>query len=598
MTLALVADHLWQSTLCAAIAALLTVAFRAQRARVRYAFWMAASLKFLVPFALLQTLGHAVRGRVAAAPPAITFALDTVSEPFGSIVAPAFGRTPHVLALSLASVLAALWVAGSAAVLFAWIVRWRRVTAVVRAASPLSAGREVDALRRMERSSGLAMPLVIVASSNSIEPGIFGVFRPRLLWPQGLSTRLDDAQLDAILAHEICHVCRRDNLAAVAQMIVEAAFWLHPIVWWIGKRLIDERERTCDEFVLELGAEPQLYAESILKTCEHCIESPLMCVAGVTGSDLKTRVTRIMRNTAPAPLNAWRRILLATAAAAAVVSPVATGVFKPSPAVSGVSGFRNQAPGDQGLTTTIAETGFRGVTVKANLSGDTRAYPYSMTGGRFVATNVSVGNLIANAYRVSGVRMQGAPDWLRTDRFDIEADADGAPSPAQMMPMVRKLLADTFGLRVHVETQQQPVYALLLARSDGLLGPRLRQSVCTGRGELPPGPSDPKNPSPLPCGAFRSRPGTLSGLWQTMPEAATGLSLMLGRQVMDATGLSGKYDLDAEWTPDTRPPGPQAFGVGPTTFAAIGDQLGLKLEERTGPVEVLVIDRIEKPAAP
>ena len=77
-------------------------------------------------------------------------------------------------------------------------------------------------------------------------------------------------------------------------MIVEAVFWFHPLVWWISARLMEERERACDEGVLELGSEPQVYAESILKTCEFCVESPLACVSGVTGADLKKRIVRIM----------------------------------------------------------------------------------------------------------------------------------------------------------------------------------------------------------------------------------------------------------------------------------------------------------------
>ena len=73
-------------------------------------------------------------------------------------------------------------------------------------------------------------------------------------------------------------------------MVVQAIFWFHPLVWWIGARLVDERERACDEDVIRLGSEPEVYAESILKTCEFYVESPLACVAGVTGSDLKKRI--------------------------------------------------------------------------------------------------------------------------------------------------------------------------------------------------------------------------------------------------------------------------------------------------------------------
>ena len=104
----------------------------------------------------------------------------------------------------------------------------------------------------------------------------------------GIIERLTPTQLEAVLAHELTHVWRRDNLTAAMHMIVEAVFWFHPLVWWIGARLVEERERACDEEVLRLGNEAQVYAESILKVCQFYIESPLACVSGVTGSDLRS----------------------------------------------------------------------------------------------------------------------------------------------------------------------------------------------------------------------------------------------------------------------------------------------------------------------
>ena len=113
-----------------------------------------------------------------------------------------------------------------------------------------------------------------------------------LLWPRSIGARLSDEQVEAILAHELAHVRRRDNLTAAIHMVVQSVFWFHPLVWWLGARLVDERERACDEDVIRLGSEPQVYAEGILKTCEFYVESPLACVSGVTGSDLKKRIER------------------------------------------------------------------------------------------------------------------------------------------------------------------------------------------------------------------------------------------------------------------------------------------------------------------
>jgi hypothetical protein len=163
-------------------------------------------------------------------------------------------------------------------VTFSWWRRWWGIRAAMRAGSPLD----------------LAVDVPVLSSPAMLEPGVFGIFRPVLLLPEGITDRLAPAHLEAILAHELCHVRRRDNLAAAIHMAVEAIFWFHPLVWWLGARLVEERERACDEEVLRLGGQPEVYAESILKTCQFYLESPLVCMSGISGSDLKKRIVRIM----------------------------------------------------------------------------------------------------------------------------------------------------------------------------------------------------------------------------------------------------------------------------------------------------------------
>ncbi len=174
---------------------------------------------------------------------------------------------------------------------------------------PLHDGREVHALRRIENVGGIGKRIEIFLSRASLEPGIFGIAQPVLVWPEGISERLDDAHVEAILAHEVGHVRRRDNLFAAIHMLVEAIFWFHPLVWFLGTRLVEEREVACDEEVLELGSERQIYAESILKICEFCVGSPLACVSGVTGADLKKRIVRIMTGGSGAQIEIWQEII-------------------------------------------------------------------------------------------------------------------------------------------------------------------------------------------------------------------------------------------------------------------------------------------------
>jgi uncharacterized protein (TIGR03435 family) len=289
-----------------------------------------------------------------------------------------------------------------------------------------------------------------------------------------------------------------------------------------------------------------------------------------------------MKNDARATLNAWRKILVATAGVVAIVGPIALGALNAP---------RLRA---QSLAVDPGVPAFAAVWIKAHTSGDPGVYPIT-TGpdGTSVWKNVTLRVLLRTAYQLP---MSGGPDWLSTDRFDIETKAKGPFTEAQWPLMWRKLLADRFNLIVHIDTRIAPVYALVLARSDGTLGPQIRQSACVGKDPAPiPGPLDPKNPPPLPCGAARSRPGTVVARWQTMEDATQMLSLMLGRKVVDRTGLTEKYDLNAEWTPAPGPPGPQAFGVGPATFTALEEQLGLKLKSEQGTVDALVIDRAERP---
>src|SRR5215467_7222699 len=227
-------------------------------------------------------------------------------------------------------VLLLVWLCGFLVVAFVWFARWRRIRVSIRGAAPLRQGREFEALRRLERRHSVPRPIGVFLAPTLLEPGIFGITRPILVWPQGISDRLDDAHLDAVLTHELRHVQRRDNLAAALHMLVEAIFWFHPLVWWLGTRLIAERERACDEEVLESGSDRQVYAESILKICEFCVGSPLACVSGVTGADLKKRIVHIMTKNVASKLNFSRKLLLGMAGILSVLLPVVYGLARPA----------------------------------------------------------------------------------------------------------------------------------------------------------------------------------------------------------------------------------------------------------------------------
>ena len=270
---------------------------------------------------------------------------------------------------------------------------------------------------------------------------------------------------------------------------------------------------------------------------------------------------------------------------------------------------------------------FEVASIKPNNSGDGRVMMQNQP-GRFIATNITLRLLIRNAYQVQDFQITGGPSWLGSDHFDINAKIpDGfrdlpparpgaEPGPLQLM--LRSLIAERFKLVMHNETKDSPIYALILARSDGKLGPSLKKSETDceamfaagrgrGRGAMPP-PGPPQPGEPMPCG-IRIGPGNMAVGGASLAQVANSLGMFAGRVVQDRTSLTGNYDFNLTWTPDQmppRPPGapdgppPQFNGVavdpnGPSLFTAVQEQLGLKLDSQRGPVSVLVIDRAEKP---
>ena len=292
------AAHLFESTLCAGVAAVLVLILRRGPASTRYAVWLAASLKFLVPFSLLGLAGTYLNGVVA--PPdttqgsAVVRWLGTAASwnvaSFTSSALPALSMSRGVV-----YALALLWASGAVAVATSRWRQWRAVRDLARESILLVDGREVDLLARVARHGRHPAAIAIVQCEADIEPGIFGIRKPVLIWPAGLSARLSDGELEAVLAHEACHVDRSDNLGALLSVLVEAIFWFHPLVWWIGSQLVNERERACDEQVIQLGSDQRAYAEGIMKVCGFVLRAPEAFVAGVGGSNLSSRIEQIFR---------------------------------------------------------------------------------------------------------------------------------------------------------------------------------------------------------------------------------------------------------------------------------------------------------------
>ena len=260
---------------------------------------------------------------------------------------------------------------------------------------------------------------------------------------------------------------------------------------------------------------------------------------------------------------------------------------------------------------------FEVASVRENTADDSRMMFGIQPGGRFTAT-APLGQIIRQAYGLQRSQLIGAPDWVETTRFDIVAKAEseiqggppgGPPGPLNFM--LQDLLEDRFKLRAHRETREMPVYALVVARSDRKLGAGLRPSPtdCAamrgrGRGDRGAGaPSAGPPPGERPFCGVRLAPNQILAGGVPFAQLTQVLSQVTQRHVVDRTGLEGNFDVDLTFTPDRMPQGPLPPGVtlppidpnGPSVFTALQEQLGLKLESERAPIEVLVVDHVERP---
>jgi uncharacterized protein (TIGR03435 family) len=302
--------------------------------------------------------------------------------------------------------------------------------------------------------------------------------------------------------------------------------------------------------------------------------------------------------------------LVGAAAAIVALSVVAGAQSAPPPS----AGDRAPVPATTPTTATTGPVQFDSASIKRNRSNSNIV---GVSGGRgqYQGTNITVGLLLAAAFRMPSSQIIGAPEWTETERYDVVAKMpDGvsqAPGVAQtaQQEAIRALLEDRFKMMAHKETRELPIFALVVAR-EGRLGPDLTPSKndCTpgARRGAPAGGGPPGAPqfgrgARPTCGTMAG-PGLISAGGITMTRLVELLSGTVGRPVVDRTGLNGFYDLDLIYLPDQPPTGPLPAGVqlpftpdSPSLQTAIQEQLGLKLDSARGQVDVTVIDRLERP---
>lgn len=371
-------------------------------------------------------------------------------------------------------------------------------------------------------------------------------------------------------------------------------------MWWIGTRLIEERERACDEEVLRRGSEPKVYAEAILNICKQYLESPLACVSGITSSDLKKRIHNILAYRIGQNLTLAKKLLLSVAGCTALFAPVAIG---------SLNGQISRAQSSR------EELRFESLSVRPSNSTDRRPLVQVQRDGQLVIANLSVNRLIQIAYGIKGHQISGGPDWMRADLFDITAKPEGSAKPDQLNVILQSVLSTQFHLVVQRDVQAATTYALRVA-DDGLKlkevhpsnpnmeDPMIRNAVDranSNRGAFPPDRR-------LAISIVRR--GLLIAQGTTMSALANHLSDFLGSTVTDETGLPGMYDLKLQWQPDKNQlsmfdemrvaeghGAPLPDPLGPTLFTALQEQLGLRLESASGTSEIFVVEQVERPLA-
>lgn len=375
--------------------------------------------------------------------------------------------------------------------------------------------------------------------------------------------------------------------------------------------MVAERERACNEGVLDLGSEPRVYAEAILNICKLYVESPLVCVSGVAGANLRRRIEAIMASRIGQRLNRAKKLLLASAGVAALAGPVVIGVVigvGNAPAVRAQSPAAAQpmaktapaapvpAPTVQATTpqqgaigrTTEKPLAFDAASIKPSnsaMAGD-RGGPGGGGGrlqfspGRVLGRNVTAKRIILEAYHLlKDYQLLGGPGWIDSARFDLEAKSDTPASENQLRQMLQTLLVERFKLVVHRETKEMPIYALIVGKN----GSKLHELK-----EGEPTPTSTKELISLGVLPPRGKEDTFAHVMfdrGKMQDFADELSRnpSIDRPVLDKTGLRGTYLFALWWDADEN------------FMTVVQEQLGLKFESQKAPVDIFVIDKIEKP---
>jgi uncharacterized protein (TIGR03435 family) len=461
-----------------------------------------------------------------------------------------------------------------------WVVATRMRSVLARRAPP----EWQETLRKLGARIGLSRPVRLLVSALVQVPTVVGWLRPVVLVPVGALGGLPAEYLETLLLHELAHIRRHDYLINILQSVAEALLFYHPAVWWVSGHIRAERELCCDDVVVSVSGDALTYARALAQL-ESC--RPAHLAVAADGGSLPNRIARLLGGSRPAVRTGLGPGVLAVAI---LLAAAAYGLFGQSD----------------------AHPTFQTVSIKRNSSDWSERFHHPMS----MSANASLMLLIQFAYAVHdsphslplpAFQVVGGPAWINTEGYDIEAKPGGNTDPQQIWLMWQTLLADRFKLRLHRETRELPIYDLTAVTSELKL-PAAKEADCVS---FPPGTPPRSVPGKVDCG-YVSGPfsGSRAGLLHIrgskvhITDLIRELALVLDRPVLDKTQFTGEFDLDLSFTPDESLMGFPGDRDGirvptdpnlPNIFAALEEQLGLKLVPAKGPVEVLVIDHAERP---
>ncbi len=460
-----------------------------------------------------------------------------------------------------------------------WVVAARMRSMLVRRAPP----EWQETLKKLGARIGLSRPVRLLVSALVQVPTVVGWLRPVVLVPVGALGGLPAEHLEALLLHELAHIRRHDYLINILQSVAESLLFYHPAVWWVSGHIRAERELCCDDVAVSVSGDVLTYARALAQLESYRPAHLSAAIAANGGSLAEPHRKASGPVTAGRPHRSWagryRRRGSAGGRGLWIVRPVRRAACDsrshPSNATNLRSRLQWKAPWEPAIGP------------EAGLS---RVMP-------------RVTFLIQRAYGVQSFQVVGGPSWVSTDGYDIEAKPEGNTDQKRMWLMVQTLLADRFKLAMHRETRDLPVYDLLVVKGGPKLPPPRR--ACSDDPPLPqsgqPRPKPPCGPGIVASGTGRA----LDGIGVSMPAFAKLLSMLVGREVIDKTGVTARFALHVDFAPDDtlagfpNPVGPEgsppADGARPSLYVALPEQLGLRLQKSTGPVDVFVIDHVERP---